>query len=80
MTASPDLAAASELVAAADRVIAGGVAALRDAGGPDVNQVLAYDLAHAAAGAATARVLLDYGAKGDLEAAITCAFAADVVP
>jgi (2S)-methylsuccinyl-CoA dehydrogenase len=41
--------------------------------------VLAYDLAHAAAGAATARVLLDYGAKGELEAAITCAFAADVV-
>jgi (2S)-methylsuccinyl-CoA dehydrogenase len=73
-----DLAAASELVAAADGVIAGGVAALRDAGGPDVNQVLAYDLAHAAAGAATARVLLDYGAKGDPEAAITCAFAADV--
>jgi (2S)-methylsuccinyl-CoA dehydrogenase len=79
MTARPDLAAASELVAAADGVIAGGVAALRDAGGPDVNQVLAYDLAHAAAAVATARVLLDYGAKGDLEAAITCAFAADVV-
>ena len=73
------LAAASALVAAADRVVAGGVATLRDAGGPDVNQVLAYDLAHAAAGAATARVLLDYGAKGDVEAAITCAFAADVV-
>ena len=78
MSASPDLAAASALVAAADELIARGVAALRDAG-PDVNQVLAYDLAHAAAGAATARVLLDYGAKGEVEAAITCAFAADVV-
>ena len=78
MSASPDLAAASELVDAADGVIAAGVSALRDAGGPDVNQVLAYDLAHAAAAAATARVLLDYGAKGDVEAAITCAFAADV--
>ena len=76
---TPDLAAASELVAAADALVATGVASLRDAGGPDVSQVLAYDLAHAAAGAATARVLLDYGAKGDVEAAITCAFAADIV-
>lgn len=72
------LAAASELVVVADGVVAGGVAALREAGGPDVNQVLAYDLAHAAAGVATARVLLDYGARGDAEAAIACAFAADV--
>ena len=48
-------------------------------GGPDANQVLAYDLAHAASAAATARALLDYGAKGDIEAAIACAFAADMV-
>ena len=79
VSARPDLAAASELVATADEVISGGVATLRDAGGPDVNQVLAYDVAHAAAAAATARVLLDYGAKGDQEAAIACAFAADIV-
>jgi (2S)-methylsuccinyl-CoA dehydrogenase len=76
---SPNLSAAAELVAAADDVIAGAIAALRDAGGPDSAQVLAYDVAHAAAGAATARVLLDYGAKGEQEAAIACAFAADVV-
>jgi (2S)-methylsuccinyl-CoA dehydrogenase len=79
MTAGPDLAAASELVDAADQAIGAGASALRHAGGPDASQVLAYDLAHAAAGAATARVLLDYGAKCELEAAITCAFAADVV-
>ena len=48
-------------------------------GGPDVHQVLAYDLAHAAAQVATARSLLDYGAKGDIEARITCAFTADMV-
>ena len=48
-------------------------------GGPDVRQVLAYDIAHAAAGVATAKALLDYGAKGDLEARITCAFAADML-
>ena len=41
--------------------------------------MLAYDLAHAAAGVETARAMLDYGAKGDVEAAITCAFVADVV-
>ena len=41
--------------------------------------MFAYDLAHAASAAATARALLDYGAKGDTEAALTCAFAADMV-
>ena len=76
---SPDLAAAGALVDCADTTIAAGADALRRAGGPDVSQVLAYDLAHAAAAATTARVMLDYGAKGDTEAAITCAFAADVV-
>ena len=48
-------------------------------GGPDEHQVLAYDIAHAASGVATARSLLDYGAKGDVEAKITCAFAADML-
>ncbi len=73
-----DLSAAADVVAAVDRVVAGGVGALQVAGGPDAAPVLAYDVAHAAAGAATASVLLDYGAKGDVEAAIACAFAADV--
>ena len=49
------------------------------AAAPTRDQVLAYDLAHAAAAVETARSLLDYGAKGDLEAAITCAFVADAV-
>ena len=48
-------------------------------GGPDRHQTLAYDLAHASAQVETARSLLDYGAKGDLEARITCAFTADMV-
>ena len=42
----------------------GAAAALAGAGGVDANQVVAYDLAHAAAGAATARAVLDYGAHG----------------
>jgi (2S)-methylsuccinyl-CoA dehydrogenase len=45
----------------------------------DDSQVLAYDVAHAAAGVMAARGLLDYGARGEDEAAITCAFAADVI-
>ena len=73
------LAAAADLVALADSVIAGALVALRDTGGPDANQVLAYDIAHAGSAAATARTLLDYGAKGDTESAIACAFAADMV-
>ncbi len=34
-------------------------------GGPDANQVVAYDLAHAAAAVETGRAMLAYGAKGD---------------
>ena len=56
-----------------------GVRQLNASGGPDAEQVLAYDLAHAAAGVATARSMLEYGAKGDVEATVTCAFVADVV-
>ena len=74
-----DLSAAAEAVAVADGVIGAAVRHLNESGGPDANQVLAYDLAHAASGAATARALLDYGAKGDTEARIACAFAADMV-
>ncbi|MET0326403.1 MAG: acyl-CoA dehydrogenase family protein, partial [Ilumatobacteraceae bacterium] len=78
-TAAPDLSAAAEVVALADDVIATAVRRLNDVGGPDAHQVLAYDLAHAASAAATARALLDYGGKGDTEGRIACAFAADMV-
>jgi (2S)-methylsuccinyl-CoA dehydrogenase len=78
-TTTADLSAAAEAVALADGVIGTAVRHLNGTGGPEANQVLAYDLAHAASAAATARALLDYGAKGDTEARLTCAFAADVV-
>ena len=78
-TAAPDLSAAAEAVALADGVIATAVRRLNELGGPDAHQVLAYDLAHAASAAATARALLDYGGKGDTEGRIACAFAADMV-
>ena len=77
--AAPDLPAAADAIDLADRVVGKAVRHLAATGGPDVHQVLAYDLAHAASGVATARSLLDYGAKGELEAKITCAFAADML-
>lgn len=75
---TPDLAAASAVIDLASGVVATGVKTLAANGGPDVQQVLAYDLAHAAAQVETARALLEYGAKGDVEARITCAFTADM--
>jgi (2S)-methylsuccinyl-CoA dehydrogenase len=75
----PDLSAAADAVGLADGVIGTAVRHLNDTGGPDANQVFAYDLAHAASAAATARALLDYGAKGDTEARLACAFVADMV-
>jgi (2S)-methylsuccinyl-CoA dehydrogenase len=76
---SDDLAAAADAVDLADGVIGAAVRRLATIGGPDANQVLAYDVAHAASAAATARALLDYGAKGDVEARIACAYAAEMV-
>ncbi|MGH9270919.1 MAG: acyl-CoA dehydrogenase family protein, partial [Ilumatobacteraceae bacterium] len=77
--AAPDLSAAADVVGLVDGVIGTAVRRLADQGGPDAEQVLAYDLAHAASAAATARALLDYGAKGDVEARLACAFTADMV-
>jgi (2S)-methylsuccinyl-CoA dehydrogenase len=77
--AAPDLAAAADVIDLAHRVLGKAIQQLAATGGPDVQQVLAYDVAHAAAQVETARALLDYGAKGELEAGITCAFTADMV-
>ena len=77
MTA-PDLHAATDVIELAEAVVGKAIRHLASAGGPDVNQVVAYDIAHAASAVATARALLDYGAKGDVEGRIACAFAADM--
>jgi (2S)-methylsuccinyl-CoA dehydrogenase len=74
-----DLDAASEAVATASSVVETGIASLSSAGGPDVAQVLAYDVAHAAASIRTAEAALGYGAHGDAEARIACAFIADAL-
>ena len=79
MAASPDLTNAASVVERAHEVVAEGARHLATYGSVDRDQVVAYDLAHAAAAVETARALLDYGAKGPTEAAITCAFIADAV-
>jgi (2S)-methylsuccinyl-CoA dehydrogenase len=76
---APDLQAAADVIELAGSVTDTAVRHLVASGGPEQHQTLAYDLAHAAAQVETARALLDYGAKGDVEARITCAFAADMV-
>jgi (2S)-methylsuccinyl-CoA dehydrogenase len=48
-------------------------------GGIEANQVLAYDLAHAASGLECARAAVDYGAGGEVEARLAAAFVADAV-
>ncbi|MGA3147226.1 MAG: acyl-CoA dehydrogenase family protein [Acidimicrobiales bacterium] len=75
----PDLIAAADAVGVAQSVVAAGVDALARAGGPDVAEVLAYDVAHAAAAVRTAEAALTYGSHGDTEARIACAFVADAV-
>jgi (2S)-methylsuccinyl-CoA dehydrogenase len=78
---TPDLVAAEDSLAVA-RTIVETTARHLAAQGPgavDANQVVAYDLAHAAAAVDTARVALAYGGHGPLEAAMACAFVADVL-
>jgi len=76
---TPDLQRAAEATDLARRVVEQGVRTLATQGGPDDQQVLAYDLAHSAAAVETARSLTDYGNKGNTEALITCAFVADML-
>jgi (2S)-methylsuccinyl-CoA dehydrogenase len=76
---SADLAAAASAVDLAQELVDQACASIRGRGGIDANQVVAYDVAHAAAAVGTARAALQYGEQGDVEAAIASAFVADVV-
>jgi len=78
MTAAPDLVEAARIIDLAHSVVEAATTKLAS-GSIEDNQVLAYELAHAAATVETGRSLLSYGAKGDLEARITCAYIADSV-
>jgi (2S)-methylsuccinyl-CoA dehydrogenase len=81
MAAAPDLDALKTAIAAADDLVGRAAAHLAGLGkgALDSNQVVAYDLAHAAAGVAVARAALNYGTRGDAEAALACAFVADAL-
>jgi (2S)-methylsuccinyl-CoA dehydrogenase len=75
----PDVEAARSAVAAAGAVVDGAAAHLARSGPLDDHQVVAYDLAHAAAGLHTARAALALADRGPAEADLATAFAADAV-
>lgn len=75
----PDLQEAASAIELADGVIRGAVRHLAETSSVDADQVLAYDIAHAAAAVETARSMIDYGNKGEVEAKLTCVFVADAV-
>jgi len=76
---SGDLSAAKAVIDLAHDVVLAATRKLAAQGGPDAHQVIAYDLAHAAAAVETGRAMLGYGEKGELEAQLTCAYIADAV-
>ena len=78
---SVDLQEAAAAIEAAHGVVRRGIEQLRAAGrgAVDEQQVLAYDIAPAASARETARGMLDYGARGDLESRLAAAFVADAV-
>ena len=76
---APDMTAAARVVEIADGVVDSALRALSANGGADTDQVLAYDLAHVAATVETAKAMLTYGARGELEGRIACAYVADAV-
>ena len=73
MNETIDLTSASAVLDIAQKVLDAGIGRLA-ADGIDENQVLAYDIAHAAAAVMSARGLLSYGALGETEARVCCAF------
>ena len=76
---APDLTAAAAAVALASSLVSGAARQVAATGGPDADQVVAYDLAHVAASVRAAEAALEYGATGTDEAHIACAFVADAL-
>ena len=79
MPAAPDLTAARAAVGVARSIMDEGARHLAARGDVDADQVVAYDLAHAAAAVENAAAVLVYGERGEDEARIACAFVADAV-
>ena len=78
MTA-PDLQAAADALAIGVSIIDRSTAHAAGLPDADDHQSLLYDLAHAASAIEISRSLLDYGAKGEPEGKIACAFIADAL-
>jgi (2S)-methylsuccinyl-CoA dehydrogenase len=78
MTA-PDLEAAASAISLAADVVAAAVGGARARADGEEQQVLLYDLAHAASAVEISRSLVDYGTKGDVEGRLACAFIADAI-
>lgn len=76
---TPDLHAAGAAVDLASSIVAQAAKHLATQSSIDDNQQIAYDLAHAASATASAKAMLTYGAKGDIEASLTVAFVADAI-
>jgi (2S)-methylsuccinyl-CoA dehydrogenase len=74
-----DLRAAADAIAIAKAAVDTTARHLAANGGVDANQAVAYDLAHATAAVEAARAMLPYGERGEVEAKLTCAFAADAI-
>ena len=75
----PSVQSAVEAVRLAADVVDSAVRRLAGGGGIDAQQVLAYDVAHAAAAVRTAEAAVEYAALGDVETRIACAFVADAL-
>ncbi|MEJ5254244.1 MAG: acyl-CoA dehydrogenase family protein [Acidimicrobiales bacterium] len=78
MTAAADLTAAKAVIDSAASLVEQATRHLAS-DSLDAHQVVAYDLAHAAAAVETGRAMLAYGARGDVEARLACAYIADAV-
>src|ERR1700728_3701647 len=77
--ATDRLDGATKAVELAESVVASAVTELAKGSGVDVDQAVAYDLAHAAAATTIARSMLDYGSRGATECDLTCAFVAETL-
>jgi (2S)-methylsuccinyl-CoA dehydrogenase len=71
-----DVDAADLLIAGAEDILELALHQLRDRGGIDANQTLAYDLSHSASALAAARSCLAYARRGNDESRLTAAFLA----
>ncbi len=75
-TVSRETDVATSLVAHAQSLISSAARRLGELGGPEIHQVLAYDLAHLASAVATAQSALKYAELGEEERALASAFIA----